>query len=78
MALPISEHPARPPSRDLSYYLVFVLLVFPIWSITLLSWAFVLYELKGGGLWTLSWHGKALFTYALSEVHQSPSSPPPI
>ncbi|KAI9448019.1 hypothetical protein H4582DRAFT_2139410 [Lactarius indigo] len=68
MALPISEQPIRPPSRDLTYYLVLAVLVFPLWSIPLFSWAFVLYELKGGGIWTLSWHGKALFTYALAEV----------
>ena len=68
MALPISERPPRSPSRDLSYYLVLVALVFPVWSIPLFSWAFVVYELKGGGLWSLSWHGKALFTYALAEV----------
>lgn len=68
MVLSISEQPPRPPSRGLSYYLVLAALVFPVWSIPLFSWAFVVYELKGGGLWSLSWHGKALFTYALAEV----------
>ncbi|KAI0307150.1 hypothetical protein B0F90DRAFT_1622813 [Multifurca ochricompacta] len=68
MSFPISEQPLHPSARQLSFYLVFILCVFPVWSIPIFSWLFVLYELKGGGLWNLSWHGKALFTYALAEV----------
>jgi hypothetical protein len=68
MTLPISEQPHRPPTRDLSFYVVLLLCVFPIWSIPILSWFFVIYEFNGGGIWSLSWYGKALFTYALAEV----------
>jgi hypothetical protein len=68
MSLPVSEQPHHPPVRNLSYYLVLLLCVFPIWSISIFSWFFVIYELRGGGIWGLSWYGKALFTYALAEV----------
>lgn len=68
MSLPISEHPRRHPARTLSFYLVLVFCVLPVWSIPICSWSFALYELKGGGIWGLSWHGKALFTYALAEA----------
>jgi hypothetical protein len=68
MTLPISEQPRRPPTRDLSFYVVLLLCVFPIWSIPILSWFFVIYELRRGYIWGLSWYGKALFTYALAEV----------
>ncbi|KAI0005030.1 hypothetical protein BJV74DRAFT_806468 [Russula compacta] len=68
MTLPISEQPRRPPSPDLSFHLVLIFCVFPIWSIPIFSWFFVLYELRGGGIWGLSWHAKALFTYTLAEV----------
>ncbi len=73
MSLPISEHPRRSPTRTLSFYLVLVLCVLPVWSIPICSWLFVLYELSGGGIWGLSWHGKALFTYALTEARRSPT-----
>ncbi|KAI0254706.1 hypothetical protein BJV78DRAFT_1182312 [Lactifluus subvellereus] len=68
MSLPISERPHRPPTRHLSFYLALIFCVLPVWSIPIFSWSFVLYELGGGGLWALSWHRKALFTYALAEV----------
>ena len=68
MSLPISEHPRRPPARTLSFHLVLLFCALPVWSITIFSWSFVLYELRGGGIWALSWHGKALFTYALAEA----------
>src|SRR5882757_5328607 len=68
MSLPISEHPRHPPTRTLSFYLVLVFCVLPVWSIPIFSWFFALYELRGGGIWGLSWHGKALFTYSLSEA----------
>ena len=70
MALPISEHPRHPPPRSLSFYLVLVFCVLPVWSIPIFSWSFVLFELGGGGIWGLSWHGKALFTYALAEARR--------
>lgn len=68
MSLPISEHLRRLPTRTLSFYLVLVFCVLPVWSIPIVSWSFVLYEFRGGGSWGLSWQGKALFTYALAEA----------
>ncbi|KAI9452089.1 hypothetical protein F5148DRAFT_1237523 [Russula earlei] len=68
MSLPISEHPPHVPTRTLDFYLVLLFLVFPIWSIPIFSWSFVLYELRVGGIWGLSWYRKAFFTYALAEV----------
>ena len=70
MALPISEHPRHSPPRSLGFYLVLVFCVLPVWSIPIFSWFFVLFELGGGGIWGLSWHGKALFTYALAEARR--------
>ena len=70
MSLPISELPHQTPARSLSFYLVLIFLVLPVWSIPIFSWSFVLYELGGGGLWALSSQRKALFTYALAEVLQ--------
>lgn len=72
MSLPISELPRRLQTPGLSFHLVLIFCVFPIWSIPIFSWFFVLYELRGGGIWGLSWHGKALFTYALAEVLLKP------
>jgi hypothetical protein len=70
MSLPISELPANPPNRHLSFYLALIFCVLPVWSIPVFSWSFVLYELGGGGLWALSWQRKVLFAYALAEVFQ--------
>jgi hypothetical protein len=70
MSLPISEHPRHSPTRSLSFYLVLVFCVLPVWSIPIFSWSFVLYELRGGGISGLSWHGRALFTYALAEARR--------
>src|SRR5712672_6382 len=78
MSLPISELPLHPPNRTLSFYIVLLFLVFPIWSIPIFSWSFVLYELRGGGIWGLSWHGKALFTYALAEARGLANQPSPL
>lgn len=77
MSLPISERPRHSPTRSLGFYLVLVFCVFPVWSIPILSWSFVLYELRGGGIWGLSWH-KALFTYALAEARRPRSQSLPL
>jgi hypothetical protein len=68
MSLPISEIPRHPPARHTSFYLALIFCVLPVWSIPILSWSFVLYELTSRGSLALSWHRKALFTYALAEV----------
>lgn len=78
MSLPISEHPRHSPARNLSFYLVLVFCVLPVWSIPIFSWSFVLYELRGGGISGLSWHGRALFTYALAEACQSTTQSLPL
>ena len=73
-ALPESLHP--PPRRDLTFYLVLLVAVAPIWSIVPLSWGYVIYALHYGLVWTYSWKGWCLFSLALSEVR--PSDPCPI
>lgn len=60
-----------PPRRDLTFWLVLLFAVLPIWSIVPLSWAFVFYALRSGGLWSYAWQGKALFAAALCEVRPS-------
>ncbi|KAH9853506.1 hypothetical protein C2E23DRAFT_728408 [Lenzites betulinus] len=64
----LAERPHIPPRRDLTFYLVLVLAVLPVWSIVPLSWAFVLYALHSGIVWTLTWHGWCLLALAFCEV----------
>ncbi|KAI0068643.1 hypothetical protein BV25DRAFT_1873699 [Artomyces pyxidatus] len=59
-------HPHR--SRDLGFYIVLFCAVIPLWSVPPLSWAFVLYSLHTGAIWTYAWRGTTLFTMALVEV----------
>ncbi|KAJ8481767.1 hypothetical protein ONZ51_g5790 [Trametes cubensis] len=53
----LAEKLHSPPRRDLSFYLVLVVGVLPIWSIVPLSWAFVVYTLHYGLIWTFAWRG---------------------
>ncbi|KZT12486.1 uncharacterized protein LAESUDRAFT_668166 [Laetiporus sulphureus 93-53] len=64
----ISEQlpPAR--RRDLSFYIVLFVAVIPLWSVIPLSWAYVIYALRSGNIWTFAWCGRALFAAALCEV----------
>ncbi|KAI0771592.1 hypothetical protein BD413DRAFT_613097 [Trametes elegans] len=64
----LSETPHAPPRRGLSFYLVLFVAVLPIWSLVPLSWAFVIYALHYGLVWTFAWRGWCLFALALSEV----------
>ena len=64
----ISEKLHLPRRRDLSFYLVLILAVLPLWSIVPLSWAFVIYSLRSGAIWWYSWKSQALFAVALVEV----------
>ncbi|KAK7695883.1 hypothetical protein QCA50_000521 [Cerrena zonata] len=59
-------HPPR--RRTLSFYLVLLIAVLPIWSIVPGAWAFVIYSLHSGSIWTFSWRGQSLFAFALCEV----------
>ncbi|KAI0750717.1 hypothetical protein C8Q80DRAFT_1153583 [Daedaleopsis nitida] len=56
------------PRREISFYVVLLVAVLPIWSIVPLSWAFVAYALHYRLVWTFSWPGWSLFAVALSEV----------
>ncbi|TBU32806.1 hypothetical protein BD311DRAFT_686062 [Dichomitus squalens] len=64
----VAETLYPPPRRDLTFYLVLLLAVAPIWSVVPISWAFVIYALHYDLIWTFSWRGWALLTVALSEV----------
>ena len=64
----VAERLHTPPQRDLSFYLVLALAVIPLWSVVPLSWAFVLYSLRSGLIWSFAWKGRSLFALALAEV----------
>lgn len=64
----IAERPHTPPRRDLSFYIVLIVAVIPLWSAVPLSWAFVLYSLRSGNIWSYAWKGQILFAFALVEV----------
>jgi hypothetical protein len=64
----MSEIIAPPRQRNLSFFLVLLILVVPIWSIVPLSWLFVVYSLRTGVLWSFGWRGKTCFAAALCEV----------
>jgi hypothetical protein len=57
-----------PRQRNLSFYLVLLVAVMPLWSIVPLSWLFVVYSLRTGIIWSFGWRGKAWFIAALCEV----------
>lgn len=65
-------HPPR--RKTLSFYLVLLIAVLPIWSIVPAAWAFVVYSLHSGLLWTFAWPGKVLLALALCEVSAMTSS----
>ncbi|KAI0774240.1 hypothetical protein C8Q74DRAFT_1200407 [Fomes fomentarius] len=64
----IAETLQAPPRRDVTFYLVLLVAVLPVWSIVPLSWAFVIYNVLYGSIWTFAWRGWTLFAVALSEV----------
>ena len=66
----LAEKLFTPPRRDWSYYLVLALVVLPLWSVVPLSWAFVLYALRTGAIWSFGVKGWALFAGALVEAGQ--------
>ncbi|KAJ3987296.1 hypothetical protein F5890DRAFT_1631901 [Lentinula detonsa] len=68
MAIDISEIPDVLQRRTISFYAVFILLVAPLWCAVPLAWAFVVYALRTGRIWSYSLPGLTLFVVALSEV----------
>ena len=54
--------------RDITFYVALFVGVIPVWSIVPLSWAFVLYVLRSGKIWSLSLFGSVVFIAALCEV----------
>lgn len=61
-----------PRQRELSFYLVFLIAIFPIYSIVPFAWIFVIYTLRTGAWTTFGWAGKASFTVAILEVCDVP------
>ena len=66
-----SDAPHVPPKRDLSFYVVFLAAVLPIWSLVPLSWIVVIHALYSGKVWSLALEGRIFYFIALCEVSQS-------
>jgi hypothetical protein len=66
--LDISELTHPPRRRTLSFYLVLLFAVVPIWSIVPLSWLFVINTLRTGIIWSFGFRAKICFAVALCEV----------
>jgi pimeloyl-ACP methyl ester carboxylesterase len=68
--IPLDPSEEIEPSRkrDLSFYIVLLFVVAPLWGTVPLSWAFVVYALRSGSIWTYTWLGRSLFLLALCEV----------
>ncbi|KDQ61819.1 hypothetical protein JAAARDRAFT_31292 [Jaapia argillacea MUCL 33604] len=64
----LSEQPAPPPRRYLSFYIVLIFAVIPLWSIVPLSWAFLVYVIWSGAVGSLSWRARGLFVLSLCEA----------
>lgn len=64
----IAETHHTPRRRDLSFYIVLIIAVLPLWSVVPLSWAFVVYALRSGSIWSFTWKSQVLFALALTEV----------
>ncbi|KAJ7094688.1 hypothetical protein B0H15DRAFT_830514 [Mycena belliarum] len=67
-SLDISELPDAPRTRDISFYFVAFVLVAPLRAVAPLSWAFVLYSLHTGSIWSFAWKGRLAFALAICEV----------
>lgn len=64
----LAEKPYPPRRKDLSFYLVLLFAVIPVWSAVPVSWAFVVYALRSGQIWSFAWRGRLSFAVALCEV----------
>ncbi|KAF5390685.1 hypothetical protein D9757_002725 [Collybiopsis confluens] len=60
--------PDTPQRRDISFYFVFLFLVFPFWASVPFAWTFVTYALLSGRIWYYTLPRLACFAIALSEV----------
>lgn len=63
-----AELPHLPPTRNFAFYATLVFAVGPLWSIPPLSWAFVLYSLISGSVWSYTGLKLLFFVWALAEV----------
>ncbi|KAJ3778782.1 hypothetical protein FB446DRAFT_768139 [Lentinula raphanica] len=68
MTIDISDIPDAAQRRTISFYAVLIFLVAPLWCAVPLAWAFVLYALHTGRIWSYSLSGLGLFAVALFEV----------
>ncbi|KAG5648997.1 hypothetical protein DXG03_000346 [Asterophora parasitica] len=64
----IDELPLLLRSRTLSFYVVLICLVVPLWSTIPISWLFVIHTLVSARLGSFAWLGQLLFAVALWEV----------
>lgn len=71
MAIDISELPDIIQRRTISFYAVLLFLVAPLWCAVPLAWAFVIYTLHTGKIWSYSLFGLTFFAIALSEVRDT-------
>jgi hypothetical protein len=69
----IDEEKHNIPTRSLSFYLVLLFAVAPIWLIIPICWVFVIHSLRSGWIWIFSWQGWICFAVALCEVCSSSS-----
>ncbi|KAJ6598984.1 hypothetical protein DFH09DRAFT_1021686 [Mycena vulgaris] len=56
------------PRRNLSFFFVALFLVAPLRAVAPFSWAFVLYSLRTGSIWSFAWKGRLAFALAICEV----------
>jgi len=68
MARDISEIPDQRRHITLSFWLALIFGVLPLWSQIPLAWAFVIYSIKTGSIWSFAWKGRLLFVVALCEA----------
>jgi hypothetical protein len=64
----LSEVRDPPRTRTTSYYFVLCLLVAPVWGFIPASWAFFIWSLYNGDVWTCDLHWRIAFIVASVEV----------
>lgn len=64
----IAELPPPAHRRSLSFYVVLLFIVLPVWSAIPLAWTFVIYSLHTGRIWSYSARGQFCFALAFAEV----------
>lgn len=68
MAHDISNIPDQRRNITPSFWLALLFGVLPLWSQIPLAWAFVLYSIRTGFIWSYAWKGRLAFLLALFEV----------